>query len=118
MQGIPTLAFVDGHGKLITKNGRGIVGSDPEGKEFPWLPKPLTEILQGKLKKKKEDVDSKEALTGKILGFYFSAHWVSAPLLSSSLVDATILEKILELMPGSVAVPSLSGFHPQTCQHL
>ena len=30
--------------QVIDKNARGTVGSDPEGKEFPWYPKPVTEI--------------------------------------------------------------------------
>merc|ERR1711924_71161 len=31
-------------GKVITKGGRGMIDSDPEGLEFPWHPKPLNEL--------------------------------------------------------------------------
>jgi len=31
-------------GNVISKNGRGRVSSDPEGKEFPWLPKALESV--------------------------------------------------------------------------
>jgi len=41
VQGIPTLAVVDlSSGKTITTNARGNVGSDKEGKDFPWAEKP------------------------------------------------------------------------------
>ena len=79
MEGIPTLIFVDGvTGKLITKDGRDIVSSDPDGDKFPWIPKPLSEILANA---KLADSDNKEVpweqLHGKVVGFFFSAHWVS-----------------------------------------
>eukprot|EP00667_Euglena_gracilis_P008774 EG_transcript_8894 len=46
VSGIPTLVFVDQQLNLITKNGRGIPDSDPEGKKFPWLPKPVKDVSQ------------------------------------------------------------------------
>ena len=52
-----------------------MVTEDPEGKEFPWYPKPLGNILKGPLKGKDGDVDEK-ALEGKVKAIYFSAHWV------------------------------------------
>ncbi|ELU09340.1 hypothetical protein CAPTEDRAFT_174065 [Capitella teleta] len=75
IQGIPTFVILDGSGKMVTKNGRGIVNSNPEGTGFPWKPKSLAEILEGTLKKGSGTIDSQEAISGKILGFYFSAHW-------------------------------------------
>ena len=50
VSGIPTLVFLDAEtGKLITDEGRNIVGDDKEGKNFPWRPKPFSEIFKGKL---------------------------------------------------------------------
>ncbi|XP_064651154.1 nucleoredoxin-like [Lineus longissimus] len=43
--GIPTLIILDEKGEIVTKNGRGAVTGDPEGKEFPWLPKPLNKLV-------------------------------------------------------------------------
>ena len=79
--GIPSLVFLDGNsGKTITTDGRAIVTEDPEGQQFPWAPKSTCELLQGKLVGK----DGKECtfadVKGKIVGLYFSAHWVSAAL--------------------------------------
>lgn len=41
VDGIPTLVVLDENGKTITTNGRAAVSHDPEGKEFPWKPKPV-----------------------------------------------------------------------------
>ncbi|XP_071790233.1 nucleoredoxin-like [Asterias amurensis] len=41
VQGIPTLVFIDENLKLITTNGRSAIDTDPEGKEFPFHPKPV-----------------------------------------------------------------------------
>jgi len=64
-------------GGLITDSGRQAVVEDPEGKNFPWYPEPLTTILySGPLLKGTDEIDSKEALQNKVKGIYFSAHWV------------------------------------------
>lgn len=47
VDGIPTLAILDGEGNIVTTNARAKVDSDPEGKEFPWAPKPLEELDEG-----------------------------------------------------------------------
>jgi len=48
IEGIPTFILVDGAtGKVISKNARASVVSDPEGKDFPWLPKPLSTVDDG-----------------------------------------------------------------------
>merc|ERR1719502_1092076 len=48
VSGIPTLVVLDPKtGKVITKGGRGMIDSDPEGAEFPWHPKPLNELDGG-----------------------------------------------------------------------
>jgi nucleoredoxin len=44
VDGIPTLVILDENHKIITSEGRGAVSSDPEGAEFPWLPKPLNAL--------------------------------------------------------------------------
>ena len=76
--GIPTLVFVNAESaQLITTDGRSTVMEDAEGKEFPWLPKPFSEIINGKLiNNKKEEIDW-DQLKGKVIGLYFSAHWVN-----------------------------------------
>ena len=45
VQGIPTLIFLDAvTGDVKNKNGREIVSNDPEGKNFPWIPKSFQEV--------------------------------------------------------------------------
>ena len=45
VEGIPTFAVVDANtGETISSNARARVSADPEGKEFPWLPKPITDM--------------------------------------------------------------------------
>jgi len=74
VSGIPTLVVLDPQGNLITDKGRSVVSSDPQGKNFPWIPKTLMEALQGNLKTHSGEVSS-ESLKGKYFGLYFSAHW-------------------------------------------
>ncbi|XP_033107862.1 nucleoredoxin-like [Anneissia japonica] len=47
INGIPALVVLDENWKLITSSGRESVKRDPEGKEFPWLPKPVNELNEG-----------------------------------------------------------------------
>jgi len=75
VQGIPSFVIVDGEGKLVTKNGRSIVTDDAEGAEFPWAPKPLSEILGADFVNNKGEKVSKDSFAGKHVGIYFSAHW-------------------------------------------
>ena len=76
--GIPTLVFVDGKtGSLITTDGRSIVGDDPEGTGFPWKPKPFMELIKdGKFVNKDNEEATWDNMKGKVIGLYFSAHWV------------------------------------------
>ena len=78
VSGIPTLVLLDGKdGKEITKEGRGMMLDDPQGKNFPWKPKGINEILKDvKLINNKKEEKSFDDLSGKVIGFYFSAHWV------------------------------------------
>jgi len=46
VQGIPSFALVDAEtGETINANARGKVSADPEGKEFPFRPKPLNDMV-------------------------------------------------------------------------
>lgn len=79
VQGIPTLVILDGNGGLLTTKGRGFVGN----KSFPYELPTVTGSLGAKLLKheggtpkgKVIEVDTKEALAGKNVAIYFSAHW-------------------------------------------
>lgn len=80
VSGIPTLIFLDGEtGNVINKNGRSAVDSDPEGEKFPWKGKTLQDILSaGEYISNRDEKKSYENdIKGKVLGIYFSAHWVS-----------------------------------------
>eukprot|EP00927_Polykrikos_kofoidii_P068109 TRINITY_DN634_c0_g1_i5.p1 TRINITY_DN634_c0_g1~~TRINITY_DN634_c0_g1_i5.p1 ORF type:complete len:418 (+),score=72.36 TRINITY_DN634_c0_g1_i5:74-1327(+) len=76
IRGIPSLVILDADAKVITKDGRDAISSDPTGEEFPWLPKSLSEIMTGaKIIGAGGEEYGVEALTGKVYGLYFSAHW-------------------------------------------
>ena len=47
VQGIPTLVTIDENGFTIATDARGRAGGDPEGKEFPWAPKPVNDLSNG-----------------------------------------------------------------------
>ena len=76
--GIPTLVFLDGNNAaLITADGRSVVGDDTEGAKFPWKPKPFIEVISsGKFVNKDKGETTWEGMNGKVIGLYFSAHWV------------------------------------------
>ena len=77
VSGIPTLVLLEADtGKTITTDGRSIVAEDPEGMNFPWKPKPLAELIGDKFIKNNAEKVGGDAITGKVLGLYFSAHWV------------------------------------------
>jgi len=74
VQGIPSLVILDMEGNLITKDGRSKIMEDPKGESFPWKPKPFAEIVGDTFLKGTSTI-GKEALKGRTLGIYFSAHW-------------------------------------------
>jgi len=76
VQGIPSLVILGPDGKVITKDGRAAVSSDPIGENFPWVPKSLDETMAGAtlLRKGGERV-STDVLKGKTYALYFSAYW-------------------------------------------
>jgi len=47
VEGIPCFVIVDKDGSVITKNGTSVVKGDPTGQEFPWYPKPVTNLKDG-----------------------------------------------------------------------
>ena len=77
VSGIPTLVMVNAEtGQLISAEGRSIIMEDKQGEGFPWKPKPFLEVIQGKLLGKHDKEVPFENVKDKILGIYFSAHWV------------------------------------------
>merc|ERR1712146_432735 len=44
VEGIPTFVMIGEDGKVISNNCRGSVEEDPEGKNFPWHPKPVNDL--------------------------------------------------------------------------
>lgn len=79
VQGIPKFVLIDGDtGQLITCEGYSCVINDKDGQDFPWRPKKVQEVIQGKLlRSDRTEVDAMESLKGKTVCLYFSAHWVS-----------------------------------------
>jgi len=47
VRGIPSLVIMNAQGEVITKDGRGAISSDPKGLEFPWTPKPVSNLKAG-----------------------------------------------------------------------
>eukprot|EP00928_Gymnodinium_smaydae_P013846 TRINITY_DN15025_c0_g1_i1.p1 TRINITY_DN15025_c0_g1~~TRINITY_DN15025_c0_g1_i1.p1 ORF type:complete len:452 (-),score=100.95 TRINITY_DN15025_c0_g1_i1:177-1532(-) len=77
VQGIPTMIILNGaDGSIITKDGRSEVMNDPTGENFPWIPLSFKEAL-GTTFMRGENMEEvgAEAVEGKTLGLYFSAHW-------------------------------------------
>jgi nucleoredoxin len=75
VSGIPSFVVLDGDGKLSTKDGRSKVMSDPKGENLPWAPKPFADIIGSEFVKADGSTVGKEAIEGKTLLIYFSAHW-------------------------------------------
>jgi len=47
VKGIPSFVIIDKDGSVITKDGRSAVSGDPTGAEFPWYPKPVSNLKAG-----------------------------------------------------------------------
>jgi nucleoredoxin len=75
IRGIPTLIILAPDGTLVTRDGRDRVMDDPAAADFPWTPKPLTELLGESFVDNKGTKHSRSELAGKYIGLYFSAHW-------------------------------------------
>jgi len=61
VEGIPTVLMFDSQGNVVNEKARGAISADPQGLEFPWLPKPMAKVA----KMNPED-DVIEALNEKI----------------------------------------------------
>jgi nucleoredoxin len=76
VQGIPTFVILDADGSIVTKDGRKALAGDEEGKEFPWKPKTIAELLAVDVLTKDGSTKPMSSLVdNKVLGLYFSAHW-------------------------------------------
>jgi len=75
VQGIPTLVIVGEDGETITTAGRKAISSDPSGEKFPWKPPTIREALSGDFVDGSGKTVQLDALSGKKIGLYFSAHW-------------------------------------------
>lgn len=77
--GIPHLVIIDGEsGEVITTDGTEEVQADPEGVDFPWKPKALSELWPATILASKasgEKTLETSTLKDKHLMLYFSAHW-------------------------------------------
>ena len=97
VQGIPTLILLDAKtGEVITKNGREAVSMDPTGEKFPWIPKPLSEIVGSARLLKNGSGDATTLLKdckAEVVALYFSASWCG-PCRAFSPVLAKIYEKM------------------------
>lgn len=77
VRGIPTLVLIDADGNTITTDGRSSISSDPQGADFPWKPPTFAEIMNSTQFQKGDGTTASfaDALSGKNLALYFSAHW-------------------------------------------
>ncbi|GFH51559.1 hypothetical protein CTEN210_08035 [Chaetoceros tenuissimus] len=75
--GIPHLVVLDGEGKVITMDGTREVQDDFNGKNFPWKPKSMPEIMSSvdTVLMKDNETISTSTLKDKYLMLYFSASW-------------------------------------------
>ena len=67
--------IVDENRKPITVQGRGAVNGDPDGKDFPWYPKPLNK-LTGATASQINDSPSLVLFTGEDFWYYTSTCFV------------------------------------------
>ena len=74
---LPTLVILDKEGRLISSRGRQAVMQDQEGKEFPWIPKSVWEIMKNAELTRADGakVAANELESLDHVALYFSAHW-------------------------------------------
>jgi len=76
VQGIPTLVILDSNAELVTTKGRSFIGCDASFPfQVPTVSGSLGDTLLKKVDGKVVEVKTKDALSGKNLALYFSAHW-------------------------------------------
>ncbi|ETW08176.1 hypothetical protein H310_02512 [Aphanomyces invadans] len=103
VQGIPTLVIVDENGNTINTNARGKVMQDPEGVNFPYVPKTLPQMLGNHFVNRDGQSFSAADLKGKHLGLYFSASWCGpcqnfTPVLADAYIKAKDAGHALEIV--------------------
>jgi nucleoredoxin len=47
VEGIPSMVIIDADGSVIAKDGRSAISADPTGEDFPWYPKPVSNLKGG-----------------------------------------------------------------------
>jgi len=76
VQGAPSLVVLGPDGKVVTTDGRSKVMENFEDCEgFPWVPLTFSEALGESFVRQDGSKVGVDALKGKTLGLYFSAHW-------------------------------------------
>jgi len=76
VKGIPSLVVLGPDGKTVTTDGRQKVMENFETCEgFPWIPPTLEEVLGDSFVRQDGSTVGADAIKGKTLGLYFSAHW-------------------------------------------
>jgi nucleoredoxin len=76
VKGIPSLVVLGPDGNVITTDGRTVVMENFEtAAGFPWIPPTLNDALGNEFITKDGSKITADALKGKTVGLYFSAHW-------------------------------------------
>jgi len=75
VRGIPTLVLLDAEAGTITVDGREALSASSAVEDFPWTPPTFFEALGDTFVGQGGATVKREALKGKHLGIYFSAHW-------------------------------------------
>jgi nucleoredoxin len=71
--GMPHLVVIDKDGRLLTRDGVNCLSQDPVGKNFPWRPRRIVDLLP-KIYIGNDTSLSMQDLDEKYLLLYFSAH--------------------------------------------
>jgi len=76
VQGIPSLVVLGTDAHVITKEGRNkVMENFDDCAGFPWRPMSFAEALGDAFMRQDGSTVGKDAIEGKTLGLYFSAHW-------------------------------------------
>lgn len=76
VNGIPSLIILDPEGEKISADGRSLVMENFEDcAGFPWRPRPFHDVVGETFVRQDGSKVGKDAIAGKTLGLYFSAHW-------------------------------------------
>jgi nucleoredoxin len=100
VQGIPTFVILEPSGELITTEGRRAVMTDKEGNEFPWRPKPVTDLLSKGTYVDKTGAKKTFAELSKdcdAVGLYFSASWCGYVLVFPVRMELTIMKPLSQV---------------------